>query len=103
MPAATLMAWGFRVNCWAYSSPMDASDAALLTTKPAAVEMTRARDLAHQAFADGEQGKGLGRLRRSCRAWATPMMKPPMILMTMIRMPAMASPRTNLLAPSMAP
>ena len=31
------------------------------------------------------------------------MMKPPMMLMNRIRMPAMASPRTNLLAPSMEP
>ena len=35
--------------------------------------------------------------------WATPMMMPPMTLIAMIRRPAMASPRTNLLAPSMAP
>ena len=34
---------------------------------------------------------------------ATPMMKPPTMLMNRISMPAIASPRTNLLAPSMEP
>ena len=36
-------------------------------------------------------------------AWVTPMTMPPMMLMNRIRIPAMASPRTNLLAPSMEP
>jgi hypothetical protein len=35
--------------------------------------------------------------------WRTPMANPPTMLMSVIRMAAMASPRTNLLAPSMAP
>src|ERR1700690_25819 len=34
---------------------------------------------------------------------AAPMMVPPNILMNTTKMPAMASPRTNFLAPSMAP
>ena len=35
--------------------------------------------------------------------WATPMIMPPIRLIEVMRMPATASPRTNLLAPSMAP
>ena len=35
--------------------------------------------------------------------WATPMIRPPMTLMNTIRRPAMASPLTNLEAPSIAP
>ncbi len=36
-------------------------------------------------------------------AWITPMNRPPTMLISVITMPAMASPRTNLLAPSIAP
>ena len=36
-------------------------------------------------------------------AWTMPMNNPPTILIRMMMMPAMASPRTNLLAPSIAP
>ena len=36
-------------------------------------------------------------------SWATPMIMPPMMLMKVIRMPAIASPRTNFEAPSIAP
>ncbi len=35
--------------------------------------------------------------------WATPTAKPPRMLITVTIMEAMASPLTNLLAPSMAP
>ena len=43
MAAATLIAWGFRVNWAAYSSPKLASEAALLITRPAAVDTKSGR------------------------------------------------------------
>ena len=62
------------------------------------------RNLGDQGVSDGQDGVGLGgRVSRDRFCWRTPMMNPPPMLTKMIRIPAIASPRTNLLAPSMAP
>ena len=51
---------------------------------------------ATQAMTDAASAAGMP-------CWAMPTAKPPTRLMNRIRMPAMASPRMNLLAPSIAP
>ena len=62
------------------------------------------RNLRDQAVADGQDGVRLDRLHRlPCRACTTPMISPPTMLMTVMMMPAMASPLTNFMAPSIAP
>jgi hypothetical protein len=61
------------------------------------------RDLADQAVADGQVEYVFAASPNAMPDWATPMIMPPIRLIEVIKMPAMASPRTNLLAPSMAP
>ncbi len=62
------------------------------------------RNLRHQTVTDGEQRVHTSRVAEAtCRAAIMPMARPPNILMNRIRMPAVASPRTNLLAPSIEP
>ena len=62
------------------------------------------RHLAHQAVADRQLRVKLRPPRRSVMPYSTmPMISPPTMLISVMMMPAMASPRTNLLAPSIAP
>ena len=105
IPAATSTARGFRktwlhdVRCPGRSPPRGARHQ----------DAGRGRDderrnLRDEAVADRE---------RACRCaapraivmprWATPMTKPPTMLITVMTMPAIASPRTNFEAPSIAP
>ena len=75
-----------------------------VTSKPAASEIKKRRHLADQAVADRQLREERGRLgRTSMPSSTTPMTRPPTMLMSVMMMPAMASPRTNLLAPSIAP
>ena len=60
-------------------------------------------NLRHQAVADGQQRVVLSAVAKSRSCCSMPMIRPPTTLMNRIRMPAIASPRTNLLAPSIAP
>ncbi len=102
-PPVTKRASGLPRSCAFVSAERLPSPEARLTMRPAAVEMSRA-------------GIWLTRpspMERSvnvCAAspglipyCATPMMSPPTMLMAVMTSPAMASPRTNFEAPSMAP
>jgi hypothetical protein len=59
--------------------------------------------LRYQAVTDAEQGVNLPASLSDKPCWSTPMAMPPTKLINKIKMPAMASPLTNLDAPSMAP
>ena len=79
------------------------SDAARLTMIPAEVEMisegiweTSPSPMVSRVYVSAAWRMGIFSL-------ITPMNSPPTILMTMMTMLATASPRTNLLAPSMEP
>ncbi|MPN33269.1 hypothetical protein SDC9_180754 [bioreactor metagenome] len=94
---------GFMASWATRALSAEPSTPAFDTRKPAAIEMIRAgiwltRPSPMVMIVYDEAAWPIGTL-----CWTTPIRMPPMMLMaTMIR-PATASPRTNLLAPSMAP
>ena len=83
---------------------MSPSVADRVTMRPVAVEMQQGGDLRDQAVADGQQRVGLRRPRPGAMPCCmTPIAKPPMRLISVMMMPAIASPLTNFEAPSIAP
>ena len=71
---------------------------------PTATEISSAGICATSASPIGQRDVRARRFAaRSCRACAMPMTKPPTMVMNRISRPAIASPRTNLLAPSIDP
>ena len=60
-------------------------------------------DLGDEAAADREEGIVWAACRAVMPCIGHPMIRPPMMLMTAMTIPAMTSPLTNFIAPSMAP
>ena len=74
-----------------------------VTSKPAASEMRNAGTWLTRPSPIVSRVKTPAASPSGMPCSTTPMTRPPMMLMSVMTMPAMASPRTNLLAPSMAP
>ena len=89
----------WRVRSW----PNEPSDAARVTMIPVAVEISSAgiwvtmpSPIVRSVKRDAASGSDIP-------FWAIPMTRPPMMLMKTMMIAAIASPRTNLDAPSIAP
>ncbi len=103
MPEATSSALGLRKNSRASSVPTVSSLFDLVTSRPEPMVIS----------SDGiwlTRPSPMVRIEKVVRDWPAlmfiivmPMMKPAAMLMAVMISPAMASPLTNLLAPSMAP
>jgi hypothetical protein len=83
-----LMSWGFDTRVTRIATATDSKSAGICATNPS--PMVRSAYVRPASETD-------------MPCCAAPMMMPPNRLMKTINMPAMASPRTNLLAPSIAP
>ena len=100
----TPSAIGYCANCFASALSAAPSMPAFVTSKPAATETTSAGICVTRPSPTERQHVRVDQPRSiGMPCDMMPMMMPPTMLMNTIRMPAMASPRTNLLAPSMAP
>ena len=82
---------------------MSPSVAERVTMMPVAVESSRAGIWETRPSPMVSSEKVLTASAGAMPRWITPMPKPPMRLIIMTMMPAMASPLTNLLAPSIEP
>ena len=75
----------------------------LVTTMPAAVDTSNA-GICDTSPSPTVRVVNVSNASATGMPWRkTPMVRPPTMLMTVMIRPAMASPRTNLAAPSMAP
>ena len=70
---------------------------------PVATEISSAGIWAHRPSPIDSSEKWWPASANDMPIWTTPMMMPPIRLMAVIRMPAIASPLTNFEAPSIAP
>ena len=98
-PSALLLA----SNCLDTWPEKSSSVATRVTKIPAAVEMMSAGIWATKPSPMVSDAKVESALPNSMSCCKTPISNPPMRLITKIMMPAIASPRTNLEAPSMEP
>ena len=102
--AAMRIALGWPPSCLVRSLPKSPSDGRARNHDAGGRGDEQRGNLRDDAFTDREQREVLQRLQqRHAAAAATPMMKPPTMLIATMMSAAIASPRTNLLAPSIAP
>jgi len=102
-PEATASAFGLRVSCVTSSLPMSWARDMRVTMIACAVESssagtcaTRPSPMVSRVYTRAAS--------LNARSWlSVPMARPPTMLTSRIMMPAVASPRTNLLAPSIEP
>ena len=87
----------------ATSEPRSFSDAERVTRMPVATEIIRAGICAQRPSPIDRSEKWWPASANGMPCWTTPITMPPMRLMPVMRMPAIASPLTNLEAPSIAP
>ena len=103
MPPAIIGARGWR-RIWAeMSEPRSASLPDRVTMMPIAVEIRSAGIWAARPSPIVRMGKSWAASENDMPCWSRPTPMPPSRLIATIRMPAIASPFTNLDAPSMAP
>ena len=102
-PPATANACGREKSCRRNSPGRLISELLRVTSRPAASEIRKAGTWVTRPSPMVSVVKSEPASRRLIPNSIMPMNSPPMMLMSVITMPAMASPRTNLLAPSMAP
>ena len=102
-PDAIASGFGLPPNCRIIATSADPSVPPLVTTMPAAV------DTSNDGICDTNPSPAVRVVKVAAASangipWRiTPMASPPRILITVINKAAMASPRTNFAAPSMAP
>ena len=77
MAAATVTAWGFKMNWAAYSSPRLASDVGFADHQAGRGGHKQRRDLTDQTFADGQERKSLGRVFQGHAMLQNPDDEPP--------------------------
>jgi hypothetical protein len=87
----------------AMSVPRSSSDAERVTRMPVATEISSAGIWAHSPSPTVSSENVCAASLNGMPCWRTPTTMPPMRLMPVMRMPAIASPLTNLDAPSIAP
>ena len=102
-PAATANACGREKSCLRNSAGRSVSVLLRVTSKPAAKEMRNAGTCVTRPSPMVSVVKTEAAWPGLMPASITPMNSPPTMLIKVMMMPATASPRTNLLAPSMAP
>ena len=103
MPPAIMGARGWRRIWSVMSDPRSASLPERVTMMPVAVEIRSAGIWAARPSPIVRSGKVWTASENDMPRCSTPTTMPPSRLMATIRMPAMASPLTNLDAPSIAP
>ena len=87
----------------AMSLPRSFSEAERVTRMPVATEMSSAGICAHRPSPTVRSENLCAASPNGRPCWATPMTMPPIRLISVMRMPAIASPLTNFEAPSIAP
>ena len=102
-PAATAKACGREKSCLRNSAGRSVSVLLRVTSKPAAKEMRKAGTCVTRPSPMVSVVKTDAAWPGLMPASITPMNSPPTMLIKVMMMPATASPRTNLLAPSIAP
>ena len=103
MPDAVPTAFGEISICRVISNPRLTSEAARVITIPAAVETISAGTCATNPSPTVSKVYVCAAAAMVMPCCSTPIVKPPRILTRVMTTAATASPRTNLLAPSMAP